>query len=151
MQNLSLPRALHAWCLACAAIAGPLALPAHADSADEIAQLRGEMVQMRQALEAFDARIRALESGKPASQAAPETSKQPASGYVALQAKWSEVRPGTPKARVEELLGRPERELRINSDLVWYFDYPSMGRGSVFFNNAGLVAAVQPPRVGWSW
>jgi hypothetical protein len=148
MQNLSLLRALHAWCVACAVIAGPLAPPAHADSADEIAQLRREM---RQALEAFDVRIRALESGTPALQAAPESSKQPASGFVALQAKWSEVRPGTPKARVEELLGRPERELRINSDLVWYFDYPSLGRGSVFFNNAGLVAAVQPPRVGWSW
>jgi len=106
---------------------------------------------MRQSLEALEARIRMLEAEKAALQSAlPADPKQPYS-YITLQRNWSAVEAGNSKTRVEQLLGRPERELRINGDLVWYFVYPGLGRGSVFFNDADKVSAVQPPRIAWSW
>jgi outer membrane protein assembly factor BamE (lipoprotein component of BamABCDE complex) len=68
-----------------------------------------------------------------------------------VRKQWSEIRPGTPKARVDVLLGTPQRVMRINGDLVWYYVYPGIGRGSVFFSAEEKVTAVQPPAAGWSW
>jgi hypothetical protein len=129
------------------AAAGLVALPAHADSTEEILRLRQEMARMQQSLDELTARVRELEAERPVG----ATGAQPVSAYVTLQRNWSEIEAGTPMARVESLLGKPERELRINGDRVWYFVYPGLGRGSVFFNDAGNVSAVQPPRLGWAW
>ena len=138
--------------LAVMAALGMTALPAGADPADDVTQLRQEMERMRQSMDVLEAKIHALEAQNAAPQVAPPAQlKQPSFSYVALQRDWSEVGRGTSKTRVEELLGKPERELRINGDLVWYFVYPGLGRGSVFFNSAGNVTATQPPRVSWSW
>jgi hypothetical protein len=144
------------WVLASGAAAAlTVASPVHADPADELARLRKDAAQMRQSLDDLDARIRALESGTsvpPTPSATTNSSaRQPDASYFVLQQSWSKIAPGTPKDRVDALLGKPEREMRINGDLVWYYVYPGLGRGSVFFNAAGKVAAAQPPRLGWSW
>ena len=95
---------------------------------------------MRQSLDDLDARIRALEN----------TGKQPASPVSLTQRNWSEIKPGTSKDRVDALLGKPDRVLRINGDLVWYYVYPGLGRGSVFFDGEERVSDAQSPRPGWS-
>lgn len=76
--------------------------------------------------------------------------KQPGSTLVQLQRNWSEIQPGTSKDRVDALLGKPERVMRINDDLVWYYVYPGVGRGSVFFDGKGKVSNAQSPGLGWS-
>ena len=101
---------------------------------------------MREALQQLDARVRALEGA-----AADRAEKQPAPSFVAVQRNWSEIRPGLPLEKVDALLGKPERVMHVNGDLVWYYVYPSLGRGSVFFSADGRVSAAQPPRIGWSW
>jgi hypothetical protein len=137
------------------AVVALTALPVHADPADELTRLKQEAARMRQSLDDLDARIRALESGNsppPALNAATDSSaKQPSASYFVLQQSWSKIEPGTSKEIVAALLGKPEREMHINGDLVWYYVYAGLGRGSVFFNGAGKVSAAQPPRLGWSW
>ena len=120
--------------------------PVFAQATDELARLKEEQARLHQQLDDIDRRIRVLE-GVPA--AAPGKQAD-ASPYV-LRRKWSEIRPGTPKARVDAVLGAPERVMRINGDLVWYYVYPDVGRGSVFFSAEEKVTAVQPPAAGWSW
>jgi hypothetical protein len=131
------------------------ALPASADPTDELSRLREDAARLRRSLDDLEARIRALES---ASSAAPtlvapsanaleqQLSKSP---LFRLHQSWSEIEPGTPQERVDALLGRPERVMRINGDLVWYYVYPGLGRGSVFFNSEGKVTAAQAPRMAW--
>lgn len=136
-------------------IAAALALPARADPADELTSLRREAALKRQSLNDLDARIRALENANPAARSPGDmerTKAAPAeSAFFVLQRNWSEIRPGTPQQRVDALLGKPERVLRINGDLAWYYVYPGLGRGSVFFNEEGKVSSAQAPRHGWSW
>lgn len=130
------------------AAAGLAAFPAAAQSTDELARVREEAARLRQQLDALDERIHVLEGehGTPQPPAAP-SEKQ---AFFTLQRNWSEIQPGTPKARVDALLGKPERILRINGDLVWYYIYPGLGRGSVFFNSEDKVSATQAPRTGWA-
>jgi hypothetical protein len=128
-------------------------LPSYADQADEIARLREEAAALRQSLDKLEARIQALENATPGARppmASPHAAeKRPELSLVSVQQGWSEVRPGVSKERVDALLGKPERVMRINGDLVWYYVYPGLGPGSVFFNNDGKVTAAQAPRPGW--
>jgi hypothetical protein len=50
---------------------------------------------------------------------------------------------------VRALLGAPEKVLRIDGALMWYYAYPGIGPGSVFFNASGKVSSRQSPRLGW--
>lgn len=129
-----------------AMLAALAALPVCAQTADELVSLKAEQARLRQSLDELDRKIRVLEGASPD---APE--KQSAPSLVALRGKWSEIRLGTPKARVDALLGAPERVMRINGDLVWYYVYPGVGRGSIFFSGDEKVTAAQPPAAGWSW
>lgn len=122
------------------------ALAAQADQADEIARLRQEAAALRQSLEKLEAEIQALEAGKPAA-VMPE--KPVESSPVSVHRSWSQVQPGVSKEEVGVLLGKPERVMRINGDLVWYYVYPGLGRGSVFFNGEDKVTGTQAPRAGW--
>lgn len=129
-----------------------VALPAHADETDDVARLREEAAALRQSLEQLEAKIQTLEraeGARPAASPAPRPEKQPELPLVSVQRSWSEVRPGVAKERVSALLGAPEKVLRINGDLVWYYVYPGAGRGSVFFSTGDTVTAVQAPRPGW--
>lgn len=123
------------------------AFPAFAQSPDELTQLKEEAARLRQYLDRLDQRIRLLE-GTHGDAPAPIGAVP---SYVAVLRSWSEIAPGMPKSRVDQLLGKPERVMRINGDLVWYYLYPDIGRGSVFFRGEETVSAVQPPRSAWSW
>jgi len=131
------------------------AAAAHAQPAD-VDALKAEAARMRQSMDELDAKIRALEGEKSVAPAAAATAPKPAAqppvgAYVSLQQNWSQVKTGIPKERVDALLGAPERVLQINGDDVWYYVYPGLGRGSVFFNTKGIVTASQAPRIGWGW
>ena len=130
------------------------AVPAAAQQAD-VEALKAEAARMRQSLDELDAKIRTMEGEKPAAPAAAPPArpddKQPAGSYVSLQQSWSQVQTGLPKERVDALLGKPDRVMQINGDDVWYYVYPGLGRGSVFFNTKGVVTANQSPRIGWGW
>ena len=122
-------------------VTGFAALPAFADRADDIARLRGEAADLRQRLDALDAKIQALEAAKPAA-------LSPAASPTSLRENWSQVRSGVPKDRVHALLGEPAQVMHINGDLVWYYVYPGVGPASVFFNAEDKVTSVQAPRGG---
>lgn len=133
------------------AVSIAVALPASAQTTDELTALKQEQARLRQSLDEIDRRILVLEGGSASAAMptrAPEALQSP---YIRLQQAWSEIRPGVLKTRVGETLGKPVREMRINNDLVWYYVYPGLGNGSVFFNSEEKVTAAQPPRSGWSW
>jgi uncharacterized coiled-coil protein SlyX len=135
--------------------AGLTALQALADQSDDLTRLREEAAQQRRELEGTEARLRALEQ-KGGETAGRENGSQPAaapptqvSQLVQLKQNWSQVEPGTPEDRVRALLGAPEKVLRIDGALMWYYAYPGIGPGSVFFNASGKVSSRQSPRFGW--
>jgi hypothetical protein len=133
------------------------AFPAAADQSDELTRLREEAARQRQSLEGTEARIRALEqnSGNVSPRAEPSqshsetTSAAPVSSLVTLKKNWSQVERGTPQEQVQLLLGTPQKVLRIDGTLVWYYTYPGIGPGSVFFNASGKVSSWQSPSFGW--
>lgn len=141
------------YALAALAAACVLATPlARADSPEELARLREEAVQIRQSLERLEARIRALEGQTtpvaplPKSDAA--TSGEAPDNIVSLvrlKQNWSQIERGMPQDQVKRLLGTPARELHIDGSLAWYYVYPGIGRGSVFFDGSGKATAVQAP------
>jgi len=136
-------------------VAALTALVARADPSGEVTSLRQEAARLRQSVDDFDARIRALENAGQATHGpgdAEQANAAPAeSALLVLQRNWSEIRPGLSQERVNAMLGKPERVLHINGDLAWYYVYPGFGRGSVFFNGEGKVSSAQAPRLGWSW
>ena len=115
---------------------------------DELARLREEAAVLRQSLDRLDARIRALERNAGAASAPADYSRS-IDALAALKRGWSQVVPGLPEDKVEALLGKPEKVLRIDNTPVWYYIYPGIGRGSVFFNASGKVSDRQAPGVGW--
>jgi hypothetical protein len=162
--------------LVCVIVAALMALPAHAGPTDELVRLRQEAARMRQSLDVLDARIRALENGNSPARAPGESDRsvapptestltppmpntvavnppnsQSVSPLLLLQRNWSEIKPGMSKEQVDALLGKPERVMRINGDLTWYYVHPGFGRGSVFFDDEGKVSSAQSPHLGWSW
>ncbi len=146
--------------LACGVVIALATLSSAADQTDELARLREEAMQLRQTLEGLEARIQVLENqnrnpttrkntGQPEASRSGATPATQISALVSLKKNWSEVQPGTPEDRVQALLGKPERVLRIDGSLVWYYIYPGIGRGSVFFNGNGKVSSAQSPSLGW--
>ncbi len=129
----------------CIAIA--LSTPA-AGQDDELVRLHQEAAALRQALERLEARIQALEGNAGAASASPGYSKG-IDALASLKRGWSQVVPGLPEDKVEALLGKPEKILRIDNTPVWYYIYPEIGRGSVFFNGNGKVSSAQSPSLGW--
>ncbi|MGC2520978.1 MAG: hypothetical protein WA373_17935 [Burkholderiales bacterium] len=158
--------------MACAILIALATPSAGADQTGELARLREEAAQIRQSLEKLEARIQALENQSPnqdsrptesprgsavpeqqapgpGAASPPTASPNDISSPVLLMQNWSQVQPGTREDRVRALLGEPERALRIDGNLVWYYVYPGIGRGSVFFNNDGKVSTTQSPSSGW--
>jgi outer membrane protein assembly factor BamE (lipoprotein component of BamABCDE complex) len=66
-----------------------------------------------------------------------------------LKVAWKQVKAGVPAERVKELLGAPTQELTINGKLAWYYIYPGIGAGSVFFSDSHRVSSTQTPPLGW--
>ena len=136
------------------------ALPAVSDQTDELARLREEATQLRQRLDGLETRIRALEDqnpnpvarkdgGPPEASRSEPTPANPVSPLVSLKQSWLQIQPGTPEDKVHQLLGKPEKVLSIDRARVWYYVYPGIGRGSVFFNANGKVSSTQSPSLGW--
>jgi hypothetical protein len=115
---------------------------------DELARLHEEAAALRQALDRLDARIRVLEGKSGTASAAPAYSTSLA-GLALLKRGWSQIDPGMPGDKVEALLGKPGNILHIDNTLVWYYIYPEIGRGSVFFDSSGRVSSKQAPALGW--
>lgn len=144
--------------------------PAWADSADELARLREDAAQLRRSLEQLEARIHALEARQrerqdrdgsgaageppraarpPAPASAPEPPLPSVSSLLSLKQSWSQIEAGAPEEKVRTLLGKPERVLAIDGNVVWYYAYPGVGPGSVFFNRQGKVTSFRAPSFGW--
>lgn len=139
---------LHSLLLAFGLAIGLSAVRAAADQSEDLTRLREEAAQQRRDLEGTEARIRAL-GGDTGNAAARNASLQPASPLVQLKKSWSQLEPGTPMERVQALLGPPQKVLRIDGALVWYYVYPEVGPASVFFNASGKVSSRQSPSFGW--
>lgn len=140
---------LRPFLMACSIAVTLSALPAWADQGDDVNRLREEAAKQRRDLEETEDRIRALEQQKGA---APVRAASPApkvSELALLKKNWSQVEPGAPQERVQTLLGAPEKVLHIDGALVWYYAYPGIGPGSVFFNASGKVSSRQAPSFGW--
>ncbi|HET7764773.1 MAG TPA: hypothetical protein VFK92_06740 [Burkholderiales bacterium] len=143
---------LRPFLLACSIAAALSALPARADQSDDLNRLREEAAKQRQDLEGTEARIRALEQRSGAQPVGSRTDSPSATqlgALMLLKQNWSRVEPGVPQERVQVLLGAPEKVLRIDGALVWYYVYPGIGPGSVFFNAGGKVSGRQAPTFGW--
>ena len=70
---------------------------------------------------------------------------------VALKRAWADIKTGVPNTRVKELLGDPTEELRLNGKLTWYYAYPGIGAGSIFFNEDGRVSSRKSPFFELAW
>jgi len=83
--------------------------------------------------------------------AAPLAARQPGEDPVAqspqaqLRINWSKVDSGMTTDEVSRLLGEPTRRLQLDGRDVWYYSYPALGNGSVFFTHAGHVSSHQSP------
>lgn len=139
--------------LACGIVVALTALSAAADQSEDLARLRGEAAQLRQALEKLEAKIQAIENqnrnpatGSASPSEPPSTSP---SSLASLKKNWSQVQRGMREDGVQALLGKPGGVLRIGGNLVWYYAYPGIGGGSVFFNGDGTVSSAQSPTFGW--
>lgn len=64
---------------------------------------------------------------------------------AALKDRWSQVRPSLRQDDVTRLLGTPSSKFTIDGRHVWYYVYPGIGRGSVFFTDAGRVSSLHSP------
>ena len=67
---------------------------------------------------------------------------------AALKDRWSQVRPALGQGDVARLLGTPSSKFTLDGRRVWYYVYPGIGRGSVFFTDEGRVSSLQSP-FGW--
>jgi len=138
--------------MACGFVIALTAQSAGADSSDELGQLRKEAAELRQKQDQLDAKIQALEGPASPAQAAglrPEAASKNPDPILVLKQNWSQIEPGTPREKVQSLLGPPEKVLRIDGSTVWYYAYPGIGKGSVFFTESGKVSSLQSPGFGW--
>lgn len=86
----------------------------------------------------------------PAAASTPQMSTA-ASELAALKHAWKQVRAGGSSEDVRSLLGPPTHELNINNKLAWYYVYPGIGAGSVFFSDSGKVSSSRSPVFGFGW
>lgn len=140
--------------LLAASLAVPLAgVPAaRADSGDSAAILQ-QLKEMKQMMQEIGARVKRLEHKQKTMKAAPAPGLSTQERATineqtrATNAKenWSNVKPGLSQAQVLKLLGQPQRRFELSNKRVWYYYYPSVGGGSVFFNHEGKVVGRQQP------
>ena len=71
-----------------------------------------------------------------------------ASPQAQLRANWSKIERGIEADQVSRLLGEPTRKVRLDGRNAWYYSYPDLGNGSVFFTDTGHVSSRQSP-FGW--
>lgn len=65
---------------------------------------------------------------------------------------WLQVKEGMTQADINTLVGAPQKIFALNGKTVWYYVYPGVGAGSVFFDANGRASSYQKPPVGmWMW
>jgi hypothetical protein len=62
-----------------------------------------------------------------------------------LRINWSKIAAGMSSTDVSSLLGEPSRRLTLDGRSVWYYIYPALGNGSVFFTASDRVSSHQSP------
>ena len=145
---------------------------------DEIIALRGRLDQIKELVAEFEARLSAVEAARnsaahsppaattaaPASELAPAaaavpvtpppaSSARPAAGdapVVVPRAQWRRVQSELTMDEVHGLIGAPTTTFELAGKTVWYYYYPGIGAGSVFFDARGRASSVQRP-AGGSW
>lgn len=65
-----------------------------------------------------------------------------------LRENWRNLEEGMPQEQVKILLGAPQKAFRLGGQLVWYYYYPGVGGGSVFFSSTGHLSGSQKPPFG---
>jgi hypothetical protein len=69
---------------------------------------------------------------------------------VVPRAQWRRVHSGLTMDEVNGLIGAPTKTFELAGKTVWYYYYPAIGAGSVFFDAHGHASSVQRP-AGGSW
>lgn len=125
-----------------AAQVAPKAAPAAVQAAPAIAQPAPAVPQAAPIAAAPPAApIAAVQLGASSGYASPE---------AALRANWSKIKEDMDEAAVTGLLGAPSKKFTLDGRTVWYYYYPALGSGSIFFTDAGRISSRQSP-FGWGW
>jgi hypothetical protein len=143
---------------------------------DDIIALRGRLDQIKELVAEFETRLSALEAARssaahlpqteatavpavgsaPASAAVPvapppASSTRPAvadAPVVVPRAQWRRVQAELTMDEVNSLIGAPTTTFELAGKTVWYYYYPGIGAGSVFFDARGRASSVQRPAGG---
>ena len=78
----------------------------------------------------------------------PTSATQPAVGDAPVavpRAQWRRVQAGLTMDEVNGLVGAPTKIFDLAGKTVWYYYYPAIGAGSVFFDTHGRASSVQRP------
>jgi hypothetical protein len=113
---------------------------------EHITSATATCIRERQSLEALShAATKAALPATPIAALQPGADPLAASPQAQLRANWLTIERGINADEVSRLLGEPTNKLRLAGRDVWYYSYPALGNGSVFFTGAGRVSSRQPP------
>jgi hypothetical protein len=144
---------------------------------DDIAALRGRLDQIKEQVAEFETRLTALEAARGSAAQLPPTgavaataagataasaaasapapvapkATQPAAAtapVVVPREQWRRVQAGLTMDEVNSLIGAPATTFVLAGKTVWYYYYPAIGAGSVFFDAHGRASSVQRPAGG---
>lgn len=93
-------------------------------------------------------------AAQPAPVAAPLAALQPGATpadlgpEALLRINWAKIDAAMPAGEVSALLGKPSKIFTVDGRTVWYYVYPSIGTGSVFFTGDNRVSSRHSP-FGW--
>ena len=127
--------------------------PARADNATCL-DLAAQMQKLKSQIEVLQARVQALEQAPTQAQTntAPSTAGVAAEAAAQLRREdaavrdgWKKLKSGLTREEVKGLLGAPPRTFILDGKLVWYYNYPAAGSGSVMFDANGHVVGHQAP------
>ncbi len=128
-------------------------MPAHADDSACL-DLAAQMQKLKSQIEVLQTRVQALEqaSNKVQTNAAPSTAGVAAAAAAQLRREdaavrdgWKKLKSGLTQEEVKGLLGAPQQSFTLGGKLVWYYNYPAVGSGSVMFDTNGHVVGHQAP------
>jgi len=144
---------------------------------DDIVALRGRLDQIKELVAEFESRLSALEAARSNAAQSPQapTTAVPAAGsasaaaaavpvaqppasstrpavadapVVVPRAQWRRVQAELTMDEVNGLIGAPTTTFELAGKTVWYYYYPGIGAGSVFFDARGRASSVQRPAGG---
>ena len=152
----------------------------HAEDS-EIVALRAQIQELRHMVIDLQQQVEELQARSPSAPPVPSRSETPVTnntprirGYVrpdlistatagsppehkaldpdSIRENWHALEKGMTNQTVNGLLGAPTRSFKLNNNLVWYYDYKGIGRGSVMFSEKRQVIDWQaPPTSHWFW